>query len=315
MTGSVPERPLLAPWYRLVESDGRLLLEHGQSVVVLEGAAVERLLPHLLRLLDGTRTVDQLVERLGAAARPAIEHALETLASTGLVVEGPAATAPDVGSTAHAFAAAYRLTPARVAERLRTAVVGVVGDAIAGVEIARLLQAGGVGRIRRSAWDQGDEIDLAVVTPTAGEVPLLRSWNRSALSAGTPWLPVRPFDGRLGAVGPLVLPGESCCYECLLLRRAANLEYGDDLALIEAAPLTATVDPAFEALVVALAAHVILRWIAGHDRTVPGVLYAVELQPLPAITEHDVLRVPRCPVCSPAERSAPVLPWHAAEVA
>ncbi len=315
MTASVPDRPLLAPWYRLVESDGRLLLEHGQSVVALEGAAVHTLLPHLLRLLDGTRTVDELVDRLGAAARPAIEHALETLTLKGLVVEGPDVTAPDVEPTAHAFAAAYGLAPSRVADRLRAAVVGVVGDAIAGAEIARLLLAAGVGQIRRCAWDQADEIDLAVVAPAAREVPLLRSWNRTALAVGTPWLPVRPFDGRLGAVGPLVIPGESCCYECFLLRRAANLEYGDDLPLIEAAPLAATADPAFEALVVALAAHLVLRWIAGHDGTVPGVLYAVEVQPLPAITEHGVLRVPRCPACSPAERSAPVLPWHAAEVA
>jgi bacteriocin biosynthesis cyclodehydratase domain-containing protein len=125
---------------------------------------------------------------------------------------------------------------------------------------------------------------------------------------------VRPFDGRVAGVGPLVIPGESCCYECLLLRRAANLEYGSDLFSIEAVPLRATADPAFEALVVALAAHVVLRWIAGQDRTVPGVLYAAEAQPLPTITDHSVLRVPRCAACSLAERSAPVLPWHAAEV-
>src|SRR5919199_611482 len=77
----IPRRPLLAPWYRLVGDGDRLLLEHGQVVVVLEGAAVRTLLPALLPLLDGTRTVDELVDRLGAAAREAIELALATLAS------------------------------------------------------------------------------------------------------------------------------------------------------------------------------------------------------------------------------------------
>jgi bacteriocin biosynthesis cyclodehydratase domain-containing protein len=312
--GTVPDRPLLAPWYRLVENDDRLLLEHGQSVVVLEGAAVQKLLPHLLRLLDGTRTVAELVDRLGAAAQPAIEHALETLASRGLLVEGPRVE-PDVQATAYAFAATHSLAPARVVARLRTAVIGIVGEAVAGAEISRLLLAAGVGEVRRRSWGEGDEVDLVIATPAANEISLLGSWNRTTLADGTRWLPVRPFDGRLAAVGPLVIPGESCCYECLLLRRAANLEYGDDLTRIEGALLAATADPAFEALVVALAAHVVLRWIAGHDRTVPGVLYAVELQPLPAITDHKVLRVPRCPVCSSAEQLAPVLPWHAAEVA
>src|SRR5439155_20400641 len=71
----IPERPLLAPWYRLVGDGDRLLLEHAQVVVVLEGAAVRKLLPALLPLLDGTRTADDLVARLGAAARPAVELA------------------------------------------------------------------------------------------------------------------------------------------------------------------------------------------------------------------------------------------------
>jgi bacteriocin biosynthesis cyclodehydratase domain-containing protein len=314
VTASVPDRPLLAPWYRLVENDGRLLLEHGQSVVVLEGEAVRTLLPHLVPLLDGTRTTDQLVDRLGAAARPAIEHALETLAVQGLLVEG-AGAAPDVESTANAFAAAYRIAPARVAERLRTATIGVAGEASAGAEIARLLLAAGVGNVQRRSWDDELPADLVVVTPGPREVAALDSWNRAALARRVRWLPVRPFDGRLAAVGPLVIPDESCCYECVLLRRRANVAYGEDLAQIEAAPLVATADPAFEALVHAVAAHLVLRWIAGHDRTVPGVLYAVELQPLPEITAHTVLRVPRCPVCSAADRFAPVLPWHAAEVA
>ena len=48
--------------------------------------------------------------------------------------------------------------------------------------------------------------------------------------AGTRWLSVRPFDGAIATVGPLVVPGESACYECLLLRLAGHLDYGGRLA-------------------------------------------------------------------------------------
>src|SRR5947208_317481 len=61
----LPTLPYLAPWYRLAEVEGGLALEYGQTVVRLDGAAVRLLLPALLPLLDGTRTVDEVVEGLG----------------------------------------------------------------------------------------------------------------------------------------------------------------------------------------------------------------------------------------------------------
>ena len=55
------ERPLLKPWYRLSTNGGRSVLRYAGSVLEFEGRAAERLLPHLLPLLDGTRTVDDVV--------------------------------------------------------------------------------------------------------------------------------------------------------------------------------------------------------------------------------------------------------------
>ncbi len=138
----LPQQPLLAPWYRLVGDGDRLLLEYGQSVVALEGAAVRTLLPHLLPLLDGTRSYDDLVARLGAGVGPALDHALETLAAHGLLLEGPDAELEE-RSAAHAVAAAFDLVPSVAAGRLRAGVVGVVGSSPAGAEIARLLRLSG----------------------------------------------------------------------------------------------------------------------------------------------------------------------------
>ncbi len=314
MTPAVPERPLLAPWYRLVGDGERLLLEHAQRVVVLEGAAVRTLLPVLLPLLDGSRTVDELAMRVGLAAREAVDLALETLAAHDLLCEGPDAP-PPVRRGAHAAAAAYGLSPTLAARRLAAAVVGVVGSSPTGVELARIVHAEGVGEVRRLGWRSGAAVDLTVVTPAADELDALRDWNRRTLDTGARWLPVLPYDGRLASVGPLVVPHETGCYECLLLRRAANVEYGDDLAEIEATPVAASGGAALELLVAATAAHLAVRWVVGRDTTVAGVLHAVETAPALALTEHTVLRVPRCPACSPAGRLAPPLPWHVAGAA
>ena len=85
----MPLLPRLAPWYRLVEDGDRLLFEHGRSVVVLEGGAVRALFPRLLPLLDGSRTLEQIVARIGTPAAEAVGQAIDLLAAHGLLVDGP----------------------------------------------------------------------------------------------------------------------------------------------------------------------------------------------------------------------------------
>ncbi len=124
-----------------------------------------------------------------------------------------------------------------------------------------------------------------------------------------------PQDGRFAAVGPLIVPDESCCYECLLRRRAANLDYGEDLGDLESTPLACRGEAALDRVAAAVAAHVVRRFTVGRDTTVVGILFAIETAPAPSITDHPVLRVPRCPVCSHVERRAAPLPWHSADAA
>ncbi len=309
---AVPEKPLLAPWYRLVEADDQLLLEHGQSVVVIEGAAVKAFLPALLPLLDGTSDRDELVERLGVAARPAVDLALETLASHGLLVEGPDVSS-GMTATAYALAAMFDLAPRVAAERLSEAVVAVVGSSRAGSEVVRLLRASGAGIVSTDGWSFDSPVDLAIVCPGPDEQCELDAWNRRANERGVRWLLVGLYDGRFAGVGPLVVPGESCCHECFVRRRNSNSEYGEHFRTLDATPVAAQADPALEAFVAALAAHSTLRWIGGRDTTLPGVFFAVEARPAMSLTMHPVLRVPRCPVCSHSEQIAGRLPWHEAE--
>jgi bacteriocin biosynthesis cyclodehydratase domain-containing protein len=313
MRHGVPVRPLLAPWYRLVDDGDRVLLEHGRSVVVLEGAAVRPLLAALLPLLDGARTVPELVETLGVRVAPAIESALAVLDTAGLLVEGPAPGA-DRPEAAAMLVAAYGL-PERVAtERLRGARAGVVGASARGDAVARLLHACGVGDVRRLGWAEPRGVDLAVVAPSGDELGELVGWNELAFEHRLPWLCIRPFDGVGATIGPLVVPDETSCYECLLLRLASHLEYGADLEKIERTAPRAVAGAPFEAAVASLAAHLAVVWIGAADPALPGLLFALSARPVLALERHFVVRVPRCPACSIVGRSAPRLPWHEAEL-
>jgi len=56
---------------------------------VLEGKAVEKLLPVLLPLLDGTRTTEEINAYLGEEIEPAVTQALTLLADRRLLTDGP----------------------------------------------------------------------------------------------------------------------------------------------------------------------------------------------------------------------------------
>jgi bacteriocin biosynthesis cyclodehydratase domain-containing protein len=131
-----------------------------------------------------------------------------------------------------------------------------------------------------------------------------------ALEARAPWLQVLPFDGRYASVGPLYLPGDTCCYECFRLRREANLDGGAELSLLDGAPADHPAAPALDAVVGGLAALVVSGWLVHDDHYAPGAFYALELLPTLGLTAHHVYRVPRCPACSELADIAPPLPWH-----
>jgi bacteriocin biosynthesis cyclodehydratase domain-containing protein len=304
----VPERPALAPWYRVAGEGEQLVFEHGHRAVVLEGAAVRALVARLLPLLDGTRTVPELGGRLGVPVEPALANALRVLAERGLLVEGPRPDGP-LRDTAEEIAAACRLSPARVAAALAEARVGVAGESRVADETARLLAAAGLAPVERVPLTHAARFDLLLAAPGHDELTELERVNARALTSGVPWVQVLPYDGRISAVGPLFLPGTTACRTCFQLRRAAALRFGSIEETLAAAPLRAPAGPALETLAAAVAVVTVLRWLGARDPAMPGVLHALELEHGPRVTAHRVLRVPRCPACSSAHRRARPAPW------
>jgi bacteriocin biosynthesis cyclodehydratase domain-containing protein len=299
------ERPLLKPWYRLSLDDGCAVLRFAGSVLEFEGAAAKRLLPHLLPLLDGTRTVDEVVGELGEAVRPAVEHALSLLRAHDLITAG---TPPDaaVGGrrTTELLAAvdAAGRTLADLHARLVAVEVRVLGTGPAAQPVARLLQASDVLAVDRLAWDDEPPVDgLVVAVPRSEELADLAAWNRRAVG---PWLQVLPFDGRLAAVGPVFVPGQTACHECFLLRRDSTIAPMPDRSQGRHSG-----SPALDAVVAGLAAHIALRWLVAGDHADAGVLLAVEPGAELRCTRHFVYRVPRCPACSPVAQRAAASPW------
>jgi bacteriocin biosynthesis cyclodehydratase domain-containing protein len=230
-----------------------------------------------------------------------------------LLVEGPplAADVPaPLRATAELLASlpSGQVGPGEAVAALGSRVVSVVGEGPAAVEVARLLRSSGVDVCRAGAISPG--VDLAVCAPAPAQLADLGRWNSQALTTGQAWLPVLPFDGRYASVGPLCLPDETCCFECFRLRRIANLDAAEELALLEAAPATYSAAPAVQALTAGIAVTATLEWLVFGDHHVPSAFYAVEIDQMIRVSSHHVHRVPRCPACSGTAGIATPLPWH-----
>jgi bacteriocin biosynthesis cyclodehydratase domain-containing protein len=316
----LPEKPLLKPWYRLAREEDRVLFHYGESLLTLEGKAAARLLPALLPLLDGTRTVDEIVAYLGEPVRPAIDKALLLFQEHFLLTSGPLPDAVEPQRRTAEFLAATDAADRSIGETLETlgaARAGVIGSGPLAEEVARLLRISGVGGLERLSWDApaGPEasLDLVLAAPSGEELPRLAAWNRSALVAGLPWLQLLPFDGRFLAIGPLYVPGETACFECYSLRRASNLDYPSEFLALGRVPARHPAAPTLDRAAAGLAATFAVRWLAHRDEFLPGHWHALEHAWELRLTSHFVYRVPRCPACSGLATQAPPLPWHDGE--
>jgi len=150
--------------------------------------------------------------------------------------------------------------------------------------------------------EEAPEGGCLVVTSDFGGLQLMREWNAHCVRFGQDFFPVVLQD-HIGYVGPVVVPGETPCFECLWARQNSHLE---DTELNRATEPSAFFGqivsgylPTMAAIVGDLAANELLRFYGGVlPPQRPGTLIEVDLLK-PALQTRAVLKVPRCPVCSP----------------
>jgi thiazole/oxazole-forming peptide maturase SagC family component len=147
-----------------------------------------------------------------------------------------------------------------------------------------------------------------VGTSDFGGAQLLRPWNRFCVERGCHFLPVLLQD-LIGYVGPLVVPRETACFECARARQNSLMPNPAEARLLE--------QVAFEGQGVN-GFHPAMAWIVGDIAAVEltkiyggfvprnGLGKLIEINLLgPQLTEHRVLKLPRCEVCSKAHQQSP----------
>ncbi|MCK9897884.1 TOMM precursor leader peptide-binding protein [Frankia sp. AgB32] len=296
----------------VVEGDVFLTTE-GRHFVVDGRTAVD-----ILPFLDGTYGVAEIAENL--AATHTLGDVLATVGrygALGHLVEGPA------GADRAAAAWWDQLNIGDLAARTRLARQNV---AVRGVghraEEAASAVAASISRayIHHDGLDKrdgtgrpdgdvgtslvGGEHDMLVVIADDYLNPALADWNRDRLTLGGRWLLSRVTGSQLW-LGPLFVPGETGCWECLAQRLRANRQVE---RYIQNATRSGWSNPGVPVMLPTtlqaasglVATEAMRIAAAGTSETVAGTLVTIDLTTLTS-DRHPLVRQPQCQACGDPE--------------
>jgi bacteriocin biosynthesis cyclodehydratase domain-containing protein len=157
---------------------------------------------------------------------------------------------------------------------------------------------------RPQDWDDSQEwkaADCLVATSDFGGQDAMCQWNKLCKDHSVHFMPVM-LKNMVGYVGPLIIPGETACYECFLFRQRSHALEPDAEQFADKAAFQGQgiigFHPSMATILGDIAAFELTRFYADvlPVRSV-GTLLEVNLLAA-SITERKVLRVPRCPTCS-----------------
>jgi ribosomal protein S12 methylthiotransferase accessory factor len=267
------------------------LLDEHRSVV-LEGAVYTRLLP----LLDGTRSLADIVGELGATSFAEVTFALSRLERHGCLVEGD----EFVEGLDPVFVDGLTRGTANVP--VAALASGIELRAVGAIEDARLRRALAACRI---GVRNDPQVPLLVLADDYLRDEL-DEINREALSAHRPWLLAKTV-GMITWIGPVFVPHETGCWECLAQRLRANRQVqgfirrarGSDNGV----PIvnSRVVAPTVAELAADLVATETARWLlAPQTHRLRGSVVTWDL--LQATSRrHQLMRRPQCRTCGDAD--------------
>jgi bacteriocin biosynthesis cyclodehydratase domain-containing protein len=305
-------RWLVAPGARALVENESILVRNGDIIVRCNGVGLQQFLTELVRhMVDGAinpSIFSDLNEEEHAKVSVIIDHLVEA----GLLVEDYGGLSSDPAVLSIWQRSGKRDTRKEIAERLQSRLVSLIGTgSLVNLIRQELMKMGIQVSVNNDTELKVKDCALAIVVAGHEEDSLLDRWNAHALSSEnlTPWLAVIPSDGVRALVGPYVVPGQSACYRCYRLRRASTFP---DRAIGEALAQAQWLGPAIDSslenpgisgiqafLVVDRVIEALSMGVVS-PQLMPGSLITVDAESVgPVINHHRVLRVPRCPECSP----------------
>jgi len=229
----LPSHPRVPPeLLQLPLGPSSLLFEGARGTQVVGGRSARTLLPQVLPLMDGTRSIDQLQQALPQLSARALRDIVTLLYSRGLLEDGTpgeADPAPQAPAALAAFAGRFndvtRVNRHRgeALQRLADARVAVGGSPRAAQLALAALEGQNLGAL--TVCTQPDDLPadatlMLAVFESADDAAAASAWFATARARGIPALHAHVASDAV-EIGPLYIPGVSGCHECFRRVRSA----------------------------------------------------------------------------------------------
>jgi len=208
--------------------------------------------------------------------------------------------------------------------RLQETSVVVMGRGTLSNMVVDLLCENGLGKVVAQAVPEDEDgfekeknsdllkkANLTIVVGGKQNYGWFLKWNEMALREGVPVLYVEE-DWTGGIVGPLVIPGETACYQCYVDRRQSNDDNESVYQLMKEEKDFVGRNTNFAPLVWFLASMVVMESIKFlssylYPETLKGVFLVDGVNY--RIHFHPVLKLPYCERCGYVSRISPKMVW------
>ena len=337
---------------QLIETEDGVLLKRGNTILDVNGQGAKTAVPLVLSSLSlPGSTQEEVVQKFSGPDRQAVSQFIERLIANKLAIPADTPDSRPTSQESHLdiFYWHFGETTGQVTKRLNRQHITIMGANHISRQISAAFVASGVdnfevvddpqlrntrmvnteGTYRAGIWAEShqpkplqewkEETDPALLsciigTSDFGGISLLGGWNQFCVDKKIFFLPVILQD-QIGSVGPLVIPGETACLECLLARQDSHKPASQRSRPIEESAHEGQsiigFHPSMASILGDIAAFELTKFFSG---VLPGwnVGTTLEINLLSSrMTPRKVLKVPRCPVCSPLITQTPTNPHQA----
>jgi bacteriocin biosynthesis cyclodehydratase domain-containing protein len=337
---------------QIIEREGGIILKRGCTEFRIDGPEAIQVLQALLEVVgDGGATREQVCACFPPLYRPAVEELVQQLVVRHILVsvDEVQAVPTEPEGPLEVFYWNFGFRAEDVTARLNSRQIVIIGVNCVSRQLVAALGAAAVtnmivvdypllrnvrlfdhhGRLISEKWPEASIPPMAhsewtkthqtaslhclIATSDFGGMQLMREWNQFCHKANIHFFPV-VLQNVVGYVGPLIVPWETACFECLRARQNSHLADPEIQRATEYRAFEGQFvngfHPSMASVLGDIAAIELTKFYGRVPRWRVGTLVEVNLL-IPSIVTRKVLRIPRCSVCSPLNKHSPASPNRA----